>query len=705
MAGLQVEGDPAMTTPVAQGGSWEEAVDTLLPLRLITLGADASAIDALRMLSFHRSSNLLIVDGGRPVGIFTERDVTRHAASIISCPDVPVTEYMSAPVISARRDIDLRHAYGLFSTNAIRHLVLVDDNGCAIGVISEDDIIQRLGIEYFVDIKTAAQIMMTEILTYDPSEPLARVVEAMSAHDVTCVIAAVKSMPQGMLTERDLVRICEQYRYINELILGDVMSSPVKTIGLKANMHECIKHMQDKHIRRLVIVNDVGEIAGLLTQTEVMEAMEGRHAEYLKEVLTQREQELKTVQAELSERAVLDHILRSSVDTGILAVSLDLEPQYMNTAAEKMFPVVNDQLLHRVQNDTELHNIVAKQRSFGFRLVVKQDIKARHFGVNVSGIFDNHSELNGYLVTINEITRRILAEDRLKKTVETYQTLFDEQPSLFFILNENGTILSVNRYGVEQIGYEREAIQGNNISDIIHPDDVHSLHDFIRITTDGDTQTAIARLQTVSREGATAWYKFSRRLLAQEEHERVILLVGHDFTEAYQTSEKLSYEATHDALTGLINVRMFRQRLERILQSVRQDQSEHALCYLDLDRFKEINDRYGHRVGDRLLTELAVLLTENVRKRDILARLGGDEFGLLMEHCNIKQVERVANSLLNTVINYRLELPEGEQQVGVSIGVVAINKDSGDYDSVLHAADNACYHAKRMGRNRIVFAK
>ena len=150
---------------------------------------------------------------------------------------------------------------------------------------------------------------------------------------------------------------------------------------------------------------------------------------------------------------------------------------------------------------------------------------------------------------------------------------------------------------------------------------------------------------------------------------------------------------------------MFRQRLERILQSVRVGESEHALCYLDLDRFKEINDRYGHRVGDRLLSELAALLMENIRKRDILARLGGDEFGLLMEHCNIRQVERVTNSLLNTVRNYRLEMPEGDQQIGVSIGVVAINRDSGDYDSVLHAADNACYRAKRMGRNRIIFAK
>ncbi|MDZ7734762.1 MAG: diguanylate cyclase [Gammaproteobacteria bacterium] len=677
----------------------------MLPLRLITLGVDASAMDALRMLSFHAASSLLLVDDGRPAGIFTERDVTRHAARIIASPDSPVTDFMSAPVISARRDVDLRHAYGLFSTNGIRHLVLVDESGRAQGIISEDDLIQRLGIEYFVEIKTAAQIMMTDIVTHDPAEPLAGIIDAMSAQDITCIVAATDSRPVGILTERDLVRICEQHRYINELSLSDVMSAPVKTTNMTANMHECILRMQEDRIRRLVIINDAGEIAGLVTQTEVMAALEGRYAEYLREVLKQRELELKTAQAELTEHAVLDHILRSSVDTGLLATDLQMNPQYLNTAAEKILPAVKDQLCKRILGDGEINNTVSEGRSFGFRIVADSDDNPRHFGVNTSGIFNEKSELSGYLITINEITRRILAENRLRKTVETYQTLFDEQPSLFFILNENSEILSVNRYGIEQLGYEREDIQGHHIKKLIHPEDSGVLREFLRSADNNISETMVARLTMPAGQDAVAWYKFSKRLLAQEEHERVILLVGHDFTEAYRDSERLSYEATHDALTGLINVRMFRQRLERILQSVKMDDSEHALCYMDLDRFKEVNDRFGHHVGDRLLTELAELLMQKVRKRDILARLGGDEFGLLIEHCNVKQVERVTNTLLETVRDYRLKLPEGDQQIGVSIGVVAINRDSGDYDSVLQAADKACYRAKRMGRNRICFAE
>jgi len=693
-----------MIAPVARGGSWDVAVETLLPLRLITLGVDASALDALRMLAFHRSSSLLVVDGGRPVGIFTERDVTRHAAHIMADPGLSVSEFMSAPVISARRDIDLHGAYGLFSTNGIRHLVLVDDGGRAQGVISEDDLIQCLGIEYFVDIKTAAHIMMTDLFTSEPGAPLADIIKIMSDRDITCVIAAENTRPRGILTERDLVGLCEQYREISRLTLADVMTAPVITIGMGANMHECIMRMQEARIRRLLIVDDTGAIAGLVSQTEVMEAMEGHYAEYLRDVLEQREQELKTIQAELTEHAVLDHILKSSVDTGILATDLNLQPQYMNTMAEKLLPLVRPHLRERILEDDNLHESVSRGRSFGFKLVVGEGGDARHFGVNTSGIFNGNSTLNGYLITINEITRRIRAEERLKKTVETYQALFDEQPSLFFILNEKGEVLSVNRYGIQQIGYERDALQGRHIGELIHPDDVPALGEFIKPSNLDSEQTIIARL-TASRPGsASLWYKFSRRLLAQEEHDRVILLVGHDFTEAQQKSEKLSYEASHDALTGLINLRMFRQHLQRILDRVRTDDSEHALCYMDLDHFKEVNDRYGHRVGDRVLIELASLLMEKVRKRDILARLGGDEFGLLMEHCNTQQVERVTNTLLETVCDYRLHMPEGEQGIGISIGVVAINRHSGDYESVLHAADNACYQAKRMGRNRICIA-
>jgi diguanylate cyclase (GGDEF)-like protein len=174
-----------------------------------------------------------------------------------------------------------------------------------------------------------------------------------------------------------------------------------------------------------------------------------------------------------------------------------------------------------------------------------------------------------------------------------------------------------------------------------------------------------------------------------------------DITEAHDLSEKLSFQASHDALTGLINRREFEHRLVRALETARSENIEHALCYFDLDQFKVVNDSCGHVAGDELLHQLAGLLRQRVRKRDTLARLGGDEFGVLMERCSLKQARRVANGLRKAIEGFQLLWEDKSFSIGVSIGLVLINKDSQSATDVLKDADSACYAAKDAGRNRI----
>ncbi len=119
-----------------------------------------------------------------------------------------------------------------------------------------------------------------------------------------------------------------------------------------------------------------------------------------------------------------------------------------------------------------------------------------------------------------------------------------------------------------------------------------------------------------------------------------VVLVFRDVTEARHLSQKVSYQASHDALTGLINRREFERRLSRVLETAQISDTENALCYLDLDQFKLVNDTSGHVAGDELLRQVSQLFKQQIRKRDTLARLGGDEFGLLMEHCSLNEAER-----------------------------------------------------------------
>ncbi len=179
-----------------------------------------------------------------------------------------------------------------------------------------------------------------------------------------------------------------------------------------------------------------------------------------------------------------------------------------------------------------------------------------------------------------------------------------------------------------------------------------------------------------------------------------VVMVFHDVTQEHKLTQQLSYQATHDALTGLTNRRDFEQRLERILANVRADSAEHALRYLDLDRFKLINDTCGHDAGDQLLRQLSAMLQERMRSRDTLARLG-DEFGLLLEHCPLDQAQRIAEELLQAVQQFKFVWEGKIFSVGVSIGVVSITAASESLSAVLRAADAACYTAKGKGRNRI----
>ena len=174
-----------------------------------------------------------------------------------------------------------------------------------------------------------------------------------------------------------------------------------------------------------------------------------------------------------------------------------------------------------------------------------------------------------------------------------------------------------------------------------------------------------------------------------------------DVTQARALSQQLRYQATHDALTGLVNRREFEVRLQRLLESTEGGQGEYALCYMDLDQFKIINDTSGHVAGDELLRRIGQELAKQVRQQDTLARLGGDEFGVLLVDCSMQEAERVANALRRTIEDFRLAWKNEIFEIGVSVGVVPIRGHGQTISDILSAADTACYSAKERGRNRV----
>jgi diguanylate cyclase (GGDEF)-like protein/PAS domain S-box-containing protein len=177
--------------------------------------------------------------------------------------------------------------------------------------------------------------------------------------------------------------------------------------------------------------------------------------------------------------------------------------------------------------------------------------------------------------------------------------------------------------------------------------------------------------------------------------------VFRDVTVARSMAQRISWAATHDALTGLVNRQEFEDRVDAALATARNSAKHHALLYMDLDRFKVVNDTFGHAAGDALLKQVSTLFQEKLRESDTLARLGGDEFGVLLDGCPLDHAERIAAALLAAAGDFRFDWDGTACTVGVSIGLVAIVDGSGSRADVVGAADRACYAAKEQGRNRV----
>ncbi|MCO6413991.1 MAG: EAL domain-containing protein [Thiogranum sp.] len=180
------------------------------------------------------------------------------------------------------------------------------------------------------------------------------------------------------------------------------------------------------------------------------------------------------------------------------------------------------------------------------------------------------------------------------------------------------------------------------------------------------------------------------------------VLVFHDVTRERRMARQMTWQATHDSLTGLVNRNEFSERLSNLLAGMLgSEEREHALLYLDLDQFKVVNDTCGHAAGDELLKQLSRMLRGLMPANSALARLGGDEFGILIENVSLDQAKEVATQLLQAIGKFTFQWQERRFDVGASIGMVPIRRDTQSASFVLSAADVACYVAKEGGRNRV----
>ena len=269
-----------------------------------------------------------------------------------------------------------------------------------------------------------------------------------------------------------------------------------------------------------------------------------------------------------------------------------------------------------------------------------------------------------------------------------------------------GTIDYMNETAEQLIGVGRSLAIGKKLPDLIalvDESDSESLGDPVAQCLRERRRVHLGRRAVLI--GKRSKREFSTELTASPIHgpdrETVgCVVIFTDVSEMRGFARELSYQASHDPLTGLVNRVEFQRRLDLALKSAREG-TGHVVCYLDLDRFKAVNDTCGHMVGDNLLREIAALLKEQVRDSDTVARFGGDEFAMLLSGCPLEKAQQIADDVCQAVNDYNFSWNNRVFELGVSIGLVQVAPETGSAESVLSAADSACYVAKQQGRGRV----
>ena len=305
-----------------------------------------------------------------------------------------------------------------------------------------------------------------------------------------------------------------------------------------------------------------------------------------------------------------------------------------------------------------------------------------------------------------DITERKLYEDALFKEKESAQITLQSIGDGVITTDQHLTIEYLNPVAEDLTGWRFEEAQGRNIDDIFR-----GFHEETCEPLENPLSVAIRRSRAIKSVRPTLLIKRDGNEMYIESTASPIrdgsgavsggVLVFHDVSESRELNRKLSYHASHDILTGLVNRREFEARLERSLRSARAREASYALCHLDVDQFKIINDTCGHSAGDALLGQVGALLKTKIRWRDTLARLGSDEFGVLLESCSLDEALRMADLLRETIRAYKFVWEERTFRLSCSVGVVPITGDSDDIAALLSAADSACEAAKEAGRNKV----
>ncbi len=723
---------------------------------VVGVSPDTPVFTALKLLRNKNISCILVLEDNEPVGIFTERKVVQLAAEKgLQLDSYAIRDIMTSPVLTASRDMDIYSAYNILSTHKIRHLVVVDEKNKLCGVATQSNIVDHLGYEYFIEFKKIFQVMTTNLFTVSRDYSVEQTIQEMAKTSTSCLLVAENERPVGIVTERDMTRLLIDGTDLKGLNVGDVMSHPVHTAHLTLPLLDAARIMKETRIRRIVVVDADGKIAGLTTQSDIIKGLHGLSLQNLKQLVVEKDRELEQTSRKLAEKTVyLDNILHSSVDLGMVAADLNYHIVYFNPAAEKILNIPAIEVIGRdirtihQKNEVlaprfdKLVEMIQNKKRHEFTFIKERETVPCFVKALVTGIWDPDQSLIGFVLMLQDVTERTLAERKIKRQKSDLEVMNAELSALYAVTSKisqtlemevlldevlavitNIEIFNFEQQGgifvvdgeemqlVSHIGLEESCLGYKNSRGINDCPCGRAIRSGETLILDSTEFEKTGLTEKKSHGAVIVPIKAQDKVVgglclftppdfAGLDDDKIILLstIGSQIGIAMENArlyEQTRFLSLYDPLTNVANRRLMTKGLEKYFSLAKRYEKIFSIIMLDIDNFKKYNDTHGHSAGDKMLVRVARVLLDDIRNADVVARYGGEEFLVMLPEATLETALLTAERIRQKIAD--------ETGTTVSLGVASYDSRMTKNEQLINKADEALYRAKKRGKNRVEY--
>lgn|GEM_PF-381974 len=526
--------------------------------------------------------------------------------------------------------------------------------------------------------------------------------------EVRARLEALASHPDILLVELDL-----QGRFLS---LSDAFMSErsAKSTGLEGRSYSRFVHPNDLAKVRSAVAQKAGRVAYRWWDPQRgewiwLEAIgvgfrtpkgERRILAVIREI-TSEKRELEALQVEAAEKLAI----LNSVPEVILRVDLGLSVVWSSQSSLKVLGYDPTDLAEMPLADIlacERHNL----RELALQAIEGHQVTMETEAITKSGsripveltiralVHDNRPV--GLLVTLLDITIRKRHEALLEEQCHFMQSILDSTVDGVYLVDRQRRIIWANASFQKMTGYTLEELVGKHMSELLSPEHDRMAQEMRRKKLAGEAVWTRYEIELINKDGRRVPVEIHSTLLRRLDYSEVAVGVARDISDRIAVQKRLTFLANHDPLTGLFNRHRFLEELEREMERIKRYGGSAALIWLDLDGFKEVNDTYGHLIGDVVLRQVANIIKEHVRHTDMIGRLGGDEFGILLINAGEQEAIRVAQRI--NIALASLVVPGFEEvKISAAMGIALLGDEAVSVETALARADRAMYSAKLLG--------